>query len=844
MNLLRRAVDDLLQGKSNVFCLSGEAGIGKSRLIEELKLSPPPETVQWLEGHAYSHTQSIPYFPLINLLGRAFQIKEDEPQQVIRNKIESQLCKIVSDGLDLAPYIGRLFHLNFGGIENLDPEFWKAELKHIILRVLSALSSKAPTIIVIEDLHWVDPSFSDLLHFILSHLNFPTLFLLTGRPPLNFFGDLPSIPAERRLQTINLQALSPTESRKILSSMLDGSDLPPELNHYLLKTAGGNPFYLEEITNCLVESNFLLQSNNAWKLTRPLDELNAPPTIQGVISARIDQLDDDAKKILQWGSVFGRVFSPEILDKILEPELHVDEILNRLSQMDLVHRRSGQTDSEYVFKHALIQEIVYNSLLKRRRSAIHAKIAFAMEKYYGQNLAKHCETLAYHFYAGGCAAEALQYQLQSAAKCLHKYSVSEADQFYRSSYEILKKQIKNSEKENGLLIDLINKWSMVLYYLGDFRFCEQLLARHKHMAESFGDREKLGQFYIWLGHSLLMREKVKEAHEHLLRALEIGEKINDPAIIGLACTWLVYTSGDMGLLDKGLACGLRARKISDTLQDDYLVYSAYSALSRIYWFRGESRRVLETAEAMLDFGHKNSNLRCLVAGYIGMGQGYSSAGDFPAAVRSFERAVELAADPLYAQWPKIHLALGYIQNDEYFKAENVLQELLSFSERNGYEAAGTAAYGLLGIVMIAKGKLSQGFEILTKAHQSIQRNGYMPYKNANVHLLMGKIFSQICQRKGSGGRMLRSASNILFLLKNIPVAGRKAAKHFDQALAIASKMEAKGILGQIYLEKGLLDIARKEKASAKKNIRQSIAMFRQCEATVFFNKAIGILNAL
>jgi tetratricopeptide (TPR) repeat protein len=300
----------------------------------------------------------------------------------------------------------------------------------------------------------------------------------------------------------------------------------------------------------------------------------------------------------------------------------------------------------------------------------------------------------------------------------------------------------------------------------------------------------------------------------------------------------------MGRLDEGLSCGLRARQISETLQDHYLFYNAHSALSRIYWFRGESQKVLEIAEVLLDFGRRNSNMRCLVAGHISEGHGYSAAGGFPAAVASFERAVELAADPLYAEWPRFHLAFGYIQNGEYSKAGIALQELLAFSEKYGYEAAGTAAQGLLGIVMITRGQFMQGLEILTNSHRSFQRNGHMVYKDASAHLLMGRIFSQISQRKRSGRRTLPSIINILFLLKNIPLAGRKAERHLDLALAMAGKMKAKGMQGQIYLEKALLDIARKRKASAEKNIRQSIALFRQCEATAFLQRAIDVLNTL
>jgi hypothetical protein len=177
MNKLSGAVQKLKEGTGSVLSIYGTAGTGKSRLIQDFKTFLNLKEIQWLEGHAYPYSQNIPYAPLINLLSRSLQIEEGDSPEEIRKKVEAGLANLVGENQGLIPYIGNLFSLTYPEIDDVSPEHWKAQLQKAIQIVLAALAQRAPTVICLEDLHWADPSFLELIRLVISEFRDPVLFV-------------------------------------------------------------------------------------------------------------------------------------------------------------------------------------------------------------------------------------------------------------------------------------------------------------------------------------------------------------------------------------------------------------------------------------------------------------------------------------------------------------------------------------------------------------------------------------------------------------------------------------------------------------------------------------------
>ncbi|MDH3797818.1 MAG: AAA family ATPase, partial [Desulfobacterales bacterium] len=409
MNQLSDAAKKLKEGGGSIFSIYGPAGTGKSRLVQEFKESLNLDEIQWLEGHAYPHSQNIPYSPLIDLLNRSLQIEEGDPPERVKEKIESGISSLVGTDTNFIPYIGSLYSLNYPEIDEVSPAFWKGQLQKAIQAILSSLARQGPTIIRLEDLHWADPSFLELIRLLLSESRDPILFLCVYRPIISLFTGHQVSAMTHPYQEIRLQDLSASESQGMIASLLQTDKIPSELQQFLQDKVEGNPFYLEEVINSLIESDTLIRDNGNWKLTREITEAEVSSTIHGVIAGRLDRLEKESKRILQEASVIGRTFFYEILNRITDLEQQIDRSLSSLERLDLIRARALQPDLEYIFKHALTQEVVYNGLLKKERRAIHERIGIVMEQLFQDRLPEFYETLAYHFQQGQSVIKAATY---------------------------------------------------------------------------------------------------------------------------------------------------------------------------------------------------------------------------------------------------------------------------------------------------------------------------------------------------------------------------------------------------------------------------------------------------
>ena len=321
---LSEAVDNLRQGKGRVFSICGAAGTGKSRLVEEFRANLDLEQIQWIEGHAYAYSQNIPYFPLVDLLNRLLHIEENDPPQKMREKVETGLQSLIGNQEDIIPYVGGLYSLSYPETSDVSPEFWKSRLHAAILAILSSLADKAPTVFFLEDLHWADPSFLELLRRACLEIRQPAIVLCAYRPTFSLFTGHQVSNLGKNYHDIQLQNLSLSVAQNMLESLLKTETIPPDLKRWVNSKAEGNPFYLEELVNSLIESDTLTSDNGSWKLNRTITESDIPSSLHGLISGRLDRLDKQTKRILQEASVIGRDFLYEILKRITELEERID----------------------------------------------------------------------------------------------------------------------------------------------------------------------------------------------------------------------------------------------------------------------------------------------------------------------------------------------------------------------------------------------------------------------------------------------------------------------------------------------------------------------------------------
>jgi len=715
------------------------------------------------------------------------------------------------------PFVGSLYSLKYPEIENASPEIWKIRLHEAIRLILADLCKMTPAIICVEDLHWADSSSVELLRNILSDFRDLALFLCIYRPTFNLFTGH-QLAQIKSYQEIRLQDLSTSEAQTMVESLLKTEALPSDLRKFIQTKVEGNPFYLEEAINSLIESGTLIRDNGSWKLTRQISETVIPSTVQGIITARLDRLERETKRILQEASVIGRAFLYEILRRITDLKDVVDKSLNGLERLDFIRTRTLQPNLEYIFKHAMTQEVVYNGLLKKERQNIHEKIGRVMENLFKDRLPEYFETLAYHYKQGQSALKATDYLIKAGDKSFKRHALIESHSYFKEAYDMLSNKPDKTMDDEKLLIDLLIKWGYTYHHHADYIGLIKIFKAHETLAESHASKEQLSMFYSWLGLAFSRRDMPVDGYPYLLKAVQIAEEVADIKGTGYNCAWLAQVCADLGRLDEAVIYGERAREAANRFESDpYLFRVAFLYSAYAHFFKGDVKKTAELGQALLDYGRKHSDLRCITCHYFGAGESCIAAGDYPSAIEIFKKCIQVSPDPVMSLSAKNLLGRCYLAIGQLKEAQNTVEEVIEHSEKFGFEWIGALAQATKAMILIAQGDLKQGIGL----HENLMRvwlENKSLYRYAMGSYFMGRVYSKI--------------------------APQKAEEYFNMVIKTAGKMGAKSYLGQAYLELGKLHKSKGRTEKARECISSAIDAFEECEADVFLKQAREALASL
>jgi tetratricopeptide (TPR) repeat protein len=362
------------------------------------------------------------------------------------------------------------------------------------------------------------------------------------------------------------------------------------------------------------------------------------------------------------------------------------------------------------------------------------------------------------------------------------------------------------------------------------------------LADSLEDKARTGMFYAWYGIAHFMAGKSKHSYDYLCKGLELGEKANNQKVVGYACAWLPHTCSELGLFAEGIGYGEKAQKIAELYpSDQYLFFKSLAGLCVIYHFMGNTHRIFEGAKRLIEYGERHANNRSKVFGLWVKALGHSTTGDMKSSQKSNEKAIVRALDPFYAHGFKSTLGLAYFLDVQLQEAENVLQSCINFCEKRGIGEFSKMSQVFLAPILIAKGHMQQGTELMEKARKSLISNQRRMLYAISEYIL-GEVNSQIAT--GPKPSLSTMAKNIGFLVKNVPFATKKAEEHFNKAIELFKEIGAKGYLGIVYLSLGLLYKASKRTDQARQSIMEAIDLFAECEADGWLKQANEALDSL
>ncbi|MDX6510651.1 MAG: hypothetical protein QOE36_155 [Gaiellaceae bacterium] len=455
----RAAVSDVLAGTGGILFVSGEAGIGKSRLLAEVYAAACDTSAErpalWLEGRCVSYGESMPYWPFRDLLREWLGVGSDEPELRVRVALRRAVAGLVGDReLEHYPYLGALLGLTLepdaaARLAELSPEALQYRTFEVVEELLGLLAQDGPVVVALEDLHWADATSLTLAERLLGLTeDAGVLLVLTHRSDREHSAWAIREAAGRgfphRMRELSLEALSGDAERELLTALVGAGTLPPELEQRVLADAEGNPFYLEELVRSLADAGALVRSNGGWRFDHDVD-VEIPASVEKVILARIDRLDARSRYVLTAASVLGRHFGLPLLEGVASTDDTLADILNELQRLDLLRQSRRWPSPEFRFKHALIQEAAYRTLLSGQRERLHRRAAEWLEARQGSSDEEVLGLLAHHWLAAADEDKAVQYLARAGDKARQEYALDEAIGHYRALLPLLERREAGNE---------------------------------------------------------------------------------------------------------------------------------------------------------------------------------------------------------------------------------------------------------------------------------------------------------------------------------------------------------------------------------------------------------------
>ena len=512
MAAIRGACDKARSGSGHVVGIVGEAGIGKSRLLLEFRNSLPSGEITFLEGRCLHYGGSMAYLPFLDILKLYFGIEEGEQESAINTKISGKLTALnaVPEPIN-PPAFQDLLSLK---IENetwlfLEPKEKRIRTFEALNDLLIKISEKRPLVVVIEDLHWMDRTSEEVLNYFIDLLaQSPILLILLFRPEFNHQWGSTSYYTEIRLNQLTSQS-----SAGLIRAILYDCEINPELETLIMDRSAGTPFYIEELAFSLLENGSIRREKNQCCLARAPNDIQIPDSIQGIIAARMDRLEDKLKRTMQVASVIGRDFAFRILKKITGMREELKSHLLYLQNMEFIYEKRLFPELEYIFKHALTQEVAYSSLLMKKRKELHEKIGKAIEKVYPERLEEFYEMLAYHYYAGQDWTKALNYLARAGDKAAAAFANQEALDYYARALEVCDKLGASALAKSA---EVAQKRGLINQTIGEFRNAIDDFNRMRAAACSLADRQLEGMALAYRG--WVEREGHMETAEDTIKA--------------------------------------------------------------------------------------------------------------------------------------------------------------------------------------------------------------------------------------------------------------------------------------------------------------------------------------
>ena len=814
ISVLREVLANLHQGSGGIVCLIGEAGIGKSRLLDELHAEWEKiagNGAPWVVSRGVSYDTARPYGLFMQRILQIYGVEDNDSLEVVREKVAikplgfpPQVQSLVVRTLEALLAVGT----DSDGPQ-LQGEALQRELYEACHSMYRAAASFAPTVIVLDDLHWADPASVEMMIDLFPLVDeVPLLFLCSFRPerqsPAWRIKHAAETGYSRVYHEVELTSLSDDDSDQLLGNLLDIASSPVQLRQMILARTEGNPLFVEEFTRTLLDAGFVTRDETGlhWRADARVEEIPIPENLQSLLTSRIDRLEEDARHTLQLSSVIGRSFYHRVLSQITHKTTALDTELDVLQSAELIQEAATVPELEYIFRHDLTREAAYGSILLRARREFHKRVGEAVEELFGDRLEEQAHRLAYHFYEATDYERALRYSMMAGDSAARLYAQQEAGSHYARAIELVDRVSASGE----VRVRAYTARGRTLELIGEF---DEALANYRQL-HSFGQQH--GDRGVQLAalipqatiHSTSnQRFDPGKGRELSNQGLSLARELNDHRAESQVL-WnlmlLEYYEGQNR--EQAISYGEQSLAIARHYGlEEQLAYTL-NDIARAYFTVGREEQAWAAQRESNDLLRKLGNLPMLTDSLITSAGGHYFLGSFDEALSSCEECLEVSKS-IGSQWSQAVslyvLGAVYGELGEIGKSIGALMEALPLAQQAGFSPPVTVRLRL-ALFCGMFGDVDRGLDLARQALEEGDNREFSLAALAQLHLRKGDpaeadaMIVEAC--KGfENGESDPKAGYAIFQVIEGEIA--LANKHYDRVLALTERTLATlGDMGQ------------------------------------------------
>jgi predicted ATPase len=545
MKQIQRALEQTKAGHGQIVGVMGEPGVGKSRLFYEFKLTSQSGCLV-LEAFSVSYGKASPYLPVMELLKTYFQIQPQDDERTRQEKVGGKVLMLDRSLEDTLPYLFALLGIDdpTSSLQQMDPQIRRRRTFEALKRLFLRESLNQPLILIFEDLHWIDSETQGFLDALSESVASARIVVLVNyRPEYRHEWGTKTYYSQ-----LHLSPLGREEAEELLSVLLGTDASLKALKPFILAKTEGTSFFMEEVVQTLAEEGVLSGERGHYRLEKAVTELHLSPTVQGVLAARIDRLATEEKALLQHLAIMGREFPLSLVRQVItQPEEELYRLLSPLQRKEFLYEQPAFPEVEYIFKHALTQEVAYTSVLQDQRKVLHERTAQAIEAIYSANLDDHYSELAHHYSRSGNTQKAVEYLQLAGQQAAQRSANHEAMSHLTAALELLK-TLPDSPEHAQQELNLQTTLGPVLLATKGYASLEveQTYTRARELCQRLGETSQIFPTLCGLWFFYASRGDVHISGELAEQLMGLAQKAQDSALLleaHYAMGWTPFSQG-------------------------------------------------------------------------------------------------------------------------------------------------------------------------------------------------------------------------------------------------------------------------------------------------------------